>query len=343
MLLNFGELKSSSILNVAGVSPNNSDFRRLINESTRRLLDRGDWEGTIVPIYVCVNNGCVVWPRYVGQVRQLNWCKSRHVEIHNVWWDFLPYERGCGWSSNSWFGSLPGGFRYGGSAMVNQARTPVFQDILGDARTIRAYSDSPQDNNKSLWIFGEDNNGQRLMTKGAGPWKDGIQLILKAPYVETPVYIRRIDRVIKDITTAPVRLYAWNSAANVLEDVAYYDPTETHPNYLRSRLTLPCVSNSCNGVTTTAQGVIALIKLQFVPVIADTDLVLIGNITALKHMIQSIRCEESQDTATARQFLMMAVDELNQELANANPETQIPVSLGELGHNQWGVGTQKCF
>lgn len=335
MLLSLGQAKDSSILNIVGVSPNNKNFIRLINEATRRLMERGDFEGLLQPIYVCVNNGCIVWPRYVGQVRQLNYCRG-HIEVKNVWWDFLPFERGCSWNSNSWWGWMEGGWKYGRSSMVNQSRSPVFQDIQGDGRTIRAYNDSPQDNNKSVWIFGEDNNGQRLMTTGAGPWKDGIQLSLKAPFVSTPINIRRIDRVIKDMTTGPVRLYAFNSSANVLEDVAYYEPSETNPDYLRSRLSLPSLS-------TCTQAVIALVKLQFVPVFADTDPVLIGNITALKHMIQCIRCEEAQEVENARQFLVMAIDELNQELANANPETQIPVELNPLGHNQYGVGSQRMF
>ena len=142
--------------------------------------------------------------------------------------------------------------------------------------------------------------------------------------------------MVKDITNGPVRLYAYNTSAAVLEDVACYEPSETNPNYLRSRLSLPALA-CCT------QAVIALVKLQFVPVFADTDPVLIGNITALKHAIQCIRCEEAQDVETARQFMVMAVDELNQELANANPETQIPVELNEIGHGQFGVGGQKLF
>lgn len=338
-MISFGELKTSSAINVAGVTPNSDEFRRLVNESVRRLLSRGDFSGTVVPIYTCITNGqCVVWPRYVGNVRQLNTCRRNHVPIANMWWDFLPYDRHLSWHSHEWWGWM--GSK---TSMVNQNRTPVFQDILGDGRTIRAYSDSPLDDNKSVWIFGEDNNGQALMTKGIGPWKDGLQLVLKAPYVETPINVRRIDRVIKDRTNGPVRLYAWNSSASVLEDVAYYEPSETHPSYLRSRLSLPCSTCSSSSTTASPQGVIALVKLAFVPVFADTDWVMIDNITSIKHMIQCVRCEESQDFETARVYLNMAVDELNQDLANDNPETQIPVDFGELGHNQHYIGHQRTF
>lgn len=318
----------------------------MTNDAVRRLMERGDWEGTVVPMLACIDNGsCVVWPRYVGQVRQLNFC-GKHVPIKNMWWDFLPYDRHLAWEANDWWGWASGPW-FSGKSMVNQAQSPVFQDIQGDGRTVRVYQESSLDNGKTVTIFGEDNNGERLMTRGAGVWADGIKLTLAAtastPYTETPVNVRRIDRVLKDITNGPIRLYAWNSSASVLEDIAYYEPGETRPNYLRSRLSLPCVSNSCNGTTNSLRSVIALVKLQFVPVLTDNDPMLIDNITALKHMFQAIKCEEAQDQATALGFQAMAVDELNQESRNANPDTQIPVSMGELGHNEHYLGNQRCF
>lgn len=345
-LLTFGDLKASSIINIAGVTPSSSDFRRFVNESTRRLLARGDWEGTVVPMLACIDRGsCVVWPRYVGSVRQLNFC-NQHVPIKNVWWDFLPYDRHLGWESNDWYRWTSGPW-FSGKSMVNQARSPVFQDIQGDGRTVRVYPESSFDNGKSITIFGEDTNGERLMTRGAGAWTDGLKLVIQAtpsqPYTETPVNIRRIDRVLKDQTTAPVRLYAYYAAGNVLEDIAYYEPTETRPNYLRSRLSLPCVSNSCNGTANSLRSVIALVKLEYVPIVTDTDLVLIGNSIALKHMIMCIQSEEAGDLDRARMYLTMAVDELNQDLKDTNSDTQIPVDLGELGHNQHFLGNPSCF
>src|SRR5262245_2917633 len=134
MLLTFGEVKNSSAINISGVSPNSPDFRRLVNEATRRLMNRGDWNNLIVPIYVCVTGSCVVWPRYVGQVRQINYCKHRHIPVKNVWWDFMPYDHSLAWNAHEWWGWLGGG-----AYMVGQGAAPVFQDIQGDGRTIRVY------------------------------------------------------------------------------------------------------------------------------------------------------------------------------------------------------------
>lgn len=339
-MLCLGDIRNSAVARISGVSANGDDFIQLVNEATRRLLKRGDWDGTIVPMFTCISYGsCVVWPRYVGQIRQLNTCNKQHVPIKNVWWDFLPYDRSLAWNSNEWWG-----WRGGAASMVNQGRSAVFQDIMGEGRTIRAYPESSLDTGKTITIFGEDNNGQRLMTRGVGPWKDGITLSLKAPYVETPSYVRRIDRVLKDLTTGPVRLYAWNSTNSVLEDVAYYEPSETNPSYIRSNLNLGCAGGrGCDGTASNNKGVVALVKLQYVPVLVDTDLVLIDNIQALKFMIQSIRCEEAQDLTNARAFLVNAVDELNQDLKDANPDTQIPVDFGSMGHDQHYLGRQTCF
>ncbi len=337
-LLTLGEVRASSAINIAGVSSTGQRFAELTNEATRRLMKRGDWPGTILPIFVCVARGCVVWPRYVGQVRKLNLCRMHHVPIKNIWWDFVPdgLTRGPDGRANwlSYCGS--------GVGAVSYASSPTFSSVLGDGRTIRACSFTPLDDNKTIKLFGEDCNGQPLTTKGIGGWTDGITLTLKAPYVETAITVRRIDRVIKDFTQGPVRLYANNSGT--LEDLAYYEPSETNPSYQRSQLHIPGCNNTPTGVSgdcPTTRPVVALVKLRFIPAKADTDLVLIPDIDALKNAMMSVRSEEANDFDLARQQMADAVHELNLTLADDNPEDQITVEMNELGGT--GIGRQRCF
>lgn len=334
-MITLRDVRESTIINIAGVSRESDEFAQLVNEAQQRLLKRGDWEGIVVPIYTCTTDSCVVWPRYVDHVRQLNYCNRIHVPIKNMWWDFMPFDRYMGLASQPW-GAGPRWYGPRGS-MVMQGRSPVFQDIQGDARYIRVYPESAQDANKTVTIFGVDNNGQPLMTKGAGPWKEGLTLSIQAPYVQSPVYIRKIDRVVKDVTTGPIRLYAYNTSTSLLEDVAYYEPSETNPSYERSRLCLPCFNTDSN------RSVVALVKLKHVPIKVDTDLVLIDNLQALKYAIQAIKFDEANDFQNGRASLMFAVDELNNQLKDANPEWQVPAEFGELGQNQHTLGFQRCF
>jgi hypothetical protein len=334
-MITLGDVKQSSAIDIAQIDPDSAKFIRLLNDATRRLMRRGDWEGTIVPIHVCVRMGCIVWPRYVGQVRKINLC-GRGREIQNVWYDFLPSRR------EHWWGS---GWHYCNPRlpMVNVGYSSVFQDIMGEARTVRAYPSTPLDNNKTVTIFGEDNNGQRLMTQGSGGWRDGMVLTLNAAnvYTETrfagnPVYVRRIDRVLKDVTEGPVRLYGCDSANNVLEDLAVLEPSETRPWNVKSRLNPQC----CSGCATNLS-VLALVKLKFIPVVNDYDWVLIDNLDALKMMMLSIRAEDATDYATKKQYEADAVAELNLQLWDEARDNQVPVETDPFA--QTNIGCQQVF
>lgn len=328
-MLTLGDIKNSPVVDIAGVSPSSTAFRDLVNTATRRLMTRGDWPGTIVPIHLGVKAGCVVWPRYVGSIRKMNLCRHG-IEMKNEWGNFLPYDRKHR-ENNFWQNWLGGPTR-----AVNEFRVPTVNSIFGDNRTIRAYIDTPLDRNKTIRIFGGDTNGQQLMTRGLGGWKDGITLTLETPYAESTQTIRGIDRVKKDVTQGPVRLFAWNQTSSVLEELATYAPDETNPSYLRSKLHLSCCNNCSQ-----PHSIVALVKLQYVPVNNDDDWVLIENLDALGLFIQAINAEKAVDRDTARGYEMDAIRELNLQLGDEQFAEQVPVSMGELGNT--GIGRQKTF
>lgn len=340
MPITFSQIKTSSVANISGVDPRGTQFRNIVNAATERLMRRGDWVGMVLPIFVCVTRGCVVWPRYVGEIRRVNICKHAFMPTRNLWWDFLPFDNHYNWGSYGWANWM-------GSAahMDMRAKVPVFQDIEGDGRTLRAYPATPLDNNKFITIHGTDTNGQPLMTKGAGGWSMGIKLQLATPFVDSGVQVRKIDSVIKDATQGPVSLFAWNASASVLEPVAYYEPSETNPNYVKTSINAPgCGGCSINADGSAATfGVVALIKLAFVPVMVDDDLALVDNMEALKNMVLAIRSEEAVDFENAAQYEARAIRALNLELANRDEPAQIPVSFGALGRRGRGLGLQRTF
>ena len=322
MLSTLAEAKSSRLKIIAGSCPSSADFLSMLNEATRRLLRRGDWTGTVVPMYFCTYKGCVVFPRYVGQVRKINQCRQP-IPVHNMYWDFVPdtvypwaqcgLPCGAGGSWHPWASH--------GVSLGAKGYTPVVQDIMGDGRLIRAYPRCNEDIGKTLTIFGLDNNGQTLQTQNIdGTWSEGITLTLTYPFVSSATFVRQIDRVLKEITNCPVDVYAYNATDDVLEDVAHYEPTETNPQYRKYTLSMgPCGTNwdGCK------KGVIALVKLAFVAARVDNDLVLIQNLDALKDMMQSIKCAEANDLEGAVNFEAKAIRELNRELEDEVPQDQI--------------------
>lgn len=323
-LLTLAEARTSRLREVAQTCSNSAEFLSLLNEATQALMTRGDWVGLVVPIFVCVKGGCVTWPRYVEKVRRLNRCGSE-VRIGNLWWEFVDR---ISWGCDGLPGMLGGLPNY---RMVNRGRYPTYSDVANADRYIRAYPLCQADVGKTIQIFGVDGNGQPLMTQNGSSWTEGVTITLAIPYGTTSTFVRRIDRVIKDITQKNVQLFAYDPVNAVLEDLAVYEPTETLPNYERDEVFIGGVC--CNSST---KSITALVKLRYIPIVADTDLVLISNIRALKFAIQAIKLEEAGQDVAADAKMAKAVKELNLELEDEYPRDQTPVDSGFMGGSMIG-------
>lgn len=310
MLKTLAEAKASTLKNIAGVAVNSPAFMERVNEATEALMIRGDWSGTLVGLYACASRGCLVWPRYVGSVRKLNVCNA-HIPIRSIWDQFID-----DYHSPQWQSCLRGEPK-----MVAIGKACASSDIYGEGRYVRAYTAVQADVGKTLTIFGEDNSGQVLRTVDpvTNLWTDGIKLVLAGSpnnYVQTPVFVRRISRVLKDVTQGDVRLYAFNSATGLLEALSVYQPSETNPDYVKYTLNLPCCDST---------PILALVKLKFIPVMTDTDIVLIESLRGLKFMIQSLKFSEAGDDENATSFEKKAIRELNLKEVDDNPDDQIVI------------------
>jgi hypothetical protein len=323
-MLTLRDLKDDrGVRRIANTDPDGPDFLEQVNQAIRRAMRRGDFPGTLVPIYLCVRAGCVVWPDYVQDVRALAWCGG-DFKAENMWGGFLPRGRGMSWRGGlNW---VRGGDcqRY----MVAQANSSVYQDIQGDGRYVRAYYRCNQDLNKTITIFGTDNNGQVLQHLDTNNnYVPGLVLALAAPWASTSTYVRKIDYVILDSMQCPVNLYAYNASANVLEDLAQYEPGETRPSFHRTQITMPgniLGGQSCGSCCPGKTGVTALVKLRFKPLKFDTDIAFIDNVEAIKYLIQSERFGEAGDRGNAQAYLADAIAELNRQLEDEEPDTAFP-------------------
>ena len=339
MYLTLKEARESSLDSVAGSCPTSAAFTRLVNEASQRLLRRGDWAGTVVPIQVCAFGGCIVWPRYVGQVRKMNLCNGP-VLMRNPWFEFLQFD-------NPVFNANGAGFQtpwasYGAQAWTTGGvSTPVFQDVMGDGRLLRFYPEVLADVGKTVTVFGVDNNDQKLVHKlSDGTWQDGWVVTLASTYGVTADYVRRIDRLIFEDHEGTIRAYAYNVADVVLEDIGIYEGHDNNPVFTRYNLrTGSCLTSATNCSCT--QTIIALVKLRFIPARNENDLILINNISALKLMTQCIKYEEAGDRTSARSAEADAIREMNLDLTDAFPLDQTPVGNGPFGGST--LGRQRAF
>lgn len=361
--LTLGDLKqpSSPINRISGLcSASDSRFPSYVDEAVRKLMKRGDWASTVVPIQVCIRRGCVTWPRYVGSIRKMNLC-GVPVPVTNIWSNYLDrdvYPRWydfpglIGWnqlaSSYGFYGGRDG-LRYSWSGVNKTGHYSTYSDPLVTS-FIRAYPQYPQDVGKTLTIFGKDENGQPLQHKvtasdGTVTYEPGTIITIGSSgasqkWGSTDVMVQPpIERVIKDVTQGQVYLYAYDPNQPVgsdLFDLAVYAPTETNPCY--ERTSIPG-RTSTDGSTTDS--VMALVKLKHIPVVHDTDLVTIPDVDALKVMIQSALFDEADDADKADRYEAKAIRELNLMLRDTYPEDQTPITNEPF--NAIGVGPQQMF
>ena len=199
---------------------------------------------------------------------------------------------------------------------------------------IRVYTRLNVDIGKTLTIYGIDEFGQPLMTRDQlGNWYEGENVITVSGYIQTTKKFREVQRISKPLTTGMLDVYAYDSTADVLYDMAHYEPSETEPRYRHTSMRGGIRGVGCCSTTdgSKAMQVTFLAKLKFIPVVLDSDIVQIDNIAALKFMIQSIRSSENGDDDAAIKKEAMAIHELNRQLAEKLPLNQIPVLVSPFG------------
>lgn len=318
--------KDSSIQNIAGVCVDKPQFVQQLNESVGRLMSYGNWWNTVVKGRVCAYNNCISWPRFVGTLLATN-LGGGNRPIFNKWYDFMPLTSAdCVCTGRSWPSNV---------AVVDDGVSPVFQNVpCGTSLSIQVYARVRADLGKTVTLYGLDEFGQEVMIRNAntGEWSQGETLAMASPLVQSSVKYREITRISKQVTAGPVDVYMFDVDTNTLLEMAHYEPNETEPRYrhtsLRGTSGLSCCSTRDG---TKARTITFLAKLRHIPVVADTDIVQIDNIPALKLMIQAIRLEESGNDQEAAAKQALAIKELNRALADKLPLNQIPIRVAPEG------------
>jgi hypothetical protein len=322
-VLTVAESKKSRLKRVCGVCVDSQDFLDLLNDSTRELMRRGSWWTTVKTLRGCIYNGCITWPRAVGTTLAFNRCGSSPVK--NYWYQYdavLPGSFSRWWNNGQFLCARD-------IALADHGTSPVFNQIpcLND-RYLQFFITDQGDAGKTITIFGLDGNGQEIITKRSdGTIQPGVVLTLAIPFVQTPMLIRRVDRVIKDQTLRPV--YGYQFDGSHLFPLAYYQPSETLPQYRTSRLiTSQCQQRNCDQWPSQIS---ALVKLEFIPVQDDDDQVLIDNVDALAMAFQSIKLGDAYDPNGRDRLMLNAVRELNHDLRTKFPIDETPVRVKPFG------------
>lgn len=300
----------------------NSAQRRLIYAKEAR---NEGWFGSFAEIAFNVSQATpyITLPREIARLEAINVCNVP-VPIRNSFYEYLTFGNGRMPKDNVWRqdnGILTGAF------MRNNVVT--FTEMTNAPQYIVAYITDAQDVGKRSLVDGLDSSGNPIYSLDVTQNVTGTYLTFQTPSTITPMTLSQLLGIQKDITVGEVRYYQHNPATGDETLLLTMQPGETTASYRRYYLhNLPrtcCAIDSLAAggcaptpSTTTIQ-VMALAKLELIPVAVQTDYLLIQNLEAIIEECQSIRYSEI-DTMSAKQ------------MAAERHKQAIGMLVGELGH-----------
>lgn len=303
--LTVSDLKSRIPSGVIGVCPDTDPrFLRWLNEAEERLLNQGRWWGSIREAQFCVSKGCLVWPREVADIEQIAVC-AWPIPIVNQWY---PYTRNlarvescdscttCGCSATT--------CSRGHLQARDKGFAPTFATTPNALCRIRTYPGDLSDVGKKVTYLGYDRNNIWVRTAPGGIWQDGETVTLASPFVDTTTiwWPGQPSAVLRDATNQSSRVFAYDTVAATETALAVYEPDETRPSYRVSFIPKFSTVNCGSTCTVDADGnpistVTAIVKLNHVPLVNDTDFCIFQNLAAYKEAMLAVRDWENGDVA----------------------------------------------
>ena|GEM_PF-1840619 len=309
MLYTLAQARTKLKRYVDGGSCNNTEVDAMINDSLERLMDAENWDCLTVVTRITTCNNCIPLPYNAASIIACD-IDGDPSKVFGRGYQFLH--------------SGPGDLDYRGSAssyrdLVDTGdQWPTMFDIphqydnTADGVTAEvdataglklvAFCTDAADVGSSFQVFGYGDGGE-IVRDGAtegesltvNRWSGGVEGSLSSmgdlwsdgATVSTNAFTS-LSRVIKAATAGYVSLYAVDTATNRMFLLAKYHPRQTIPQFRRYRIT-----NKTPGVCATS--VLALLKLRYVPLVDDDDILPIDSLQALKLMIMAISEENKMN------------------------------------------------
>jgi hypothetical protein len=275
---------------------------------SRWFFSHGKWAGTVRNVIFKLYDDQITLPRNIGMIlgAEVKGTGDR-AKLHqaynvtNEWWQFT--SGGFGISVDA--PDDVGQFIQNGDGLVTFRALPsagtlkivtTANESSGLKFHVRGYYDGSK-------VFTMESTTQIEGENASIPTTQGSSITFAATYDS-------LYSIVKPVTNGVVLLY------HVAEDdtetlVGSYEPGETHPCY---RQYLVPKRYSSDDV------IVARVKLRPVDVVADNDEIIPGNLNALEMGLQALSFRRNSDTTKMAEFIGMAIDELNAELAEETPE-----------------------
>lgn len=313
---------------VAQLCSDNPLLYQYINAFEERALLYGRWWGTTQLMRFCAtpdtDGVCVVLPREVETVEAIN-ANGSPVTPRNAWWPFSYRGAHASWSSccgssNNNVANYPVplgtvcrcGCGCGPANAIDKLTVPCFATTT-TGQKIR-FTFDPVDVGKTIIVQGYDSDNIWVRTLVGSTWIDGEQVTLATTggeyYTDTTTewYVGSPTAIIKQTTNKRVLMFAADdpfASGDTAQQLASYEPSETHPSY--RKLYLPSVrcsqSDDCTNITINA-----IVSLRHIPVSTPNDWLLFENHAAYFDGVQSERMRDNNDFNAADRLFFGTIE-----------------------------------
>ena len=254
-----------------------------VNAAQERLLtcieasDDGWYGGFAEMSYpVSVTNPYITTPRDVARVELVSVC-DRAVPVQNQFFSYLQFGNG----------KLPRTFgknRCGPVQVISQNNAVSFVNLTGPPQYLVAYPTDPSDaTGTSRVLFqGTDQNDNTIYSIDGTPPVQvlGQYVTLASPFSATPMTFNTLTGIQKDVTVGQVRIFQMDPTTGAQVQLLTMEPSETTANYRRYFL---------SAIPANTTQVSAIVKLDLIPDVVDSDYLLIQSLEALIEECQSVR------------------------------------------------------
>lgn len=261
--------------------------------------DEGWWGGWVAMQFsasVAANNAAyITTPREVARLTDVAVC-HRPIPLRNHFYEYLDFSPGlqpkhCHHNSC-------------GSTFQGYSRDNVctLNPLLHTPQTIRVYPFDARDINRRVLIQGKDNNHMTVLTTdpGTGQAGEGEYLTLKFPFVDSLNLFSELDGIQKDQCYGMIQLFQVNPTTGVESALSAMEPNESTASYRRYLIAgIPNLNQCCQGGHTLQLN--AQAKLDFIPVVNETDYLIIPNVAALIEESLSLHYGRMDSTLAAQQ------------------------------------------
>jgi hypothetical protein len=285
----------------------------IVNEAQERLLIAGGeagWWGTWYRMAFTVDPAWpyITCPRTVARLINVATC-DQPVRIQNQFYEFL----------DAGYGLKPSGCSCVTSEdlqFYDRGTVPTNLDLVttGNPKKLRFYVADARDYDKRVLVQGKDQNGNVIRSLDNGVDVQGFFLTLATPFVESTMTLTEVSGLQKDLTVDNVTVYEVDSVTAATRLISTMEPGEEVACYRRYYIN-QVPDNCCDGADTVQ--VQAMAKLEFVPVVVDTDYLIIENLPALKLECEAVRYSEMDSEKAQKMSLLkhsQAIRMLNKEL-----------------------------